>query len=161
MSSNQRRNEAALKKYRKDLEAMLGDIREVDKRVLNKAVNAGLVVAKQETPVGSYSKEVNFTTKEGKVVNFSVGLTKVGGHMRRNWFVTPTKKTSSGVEKKLFNTAEYASYVNYGHRIVRKGITLGFVKGKFILERAINKVETVMVNEFRKAIEEVNRKYGK
>ena len=83
MSSNYRRNKAFIDKYRKELRAMLDDISEIDKRVLNKAVNEGLADAKSNTPV-------------------------VTGFMQRSWAVTPTKKTASGAEKSLINTAEYA-----------------------------------------------------
>lgn len=161
MSSNQRRNKAAIEQYRKELRAMLDDISEIDRKILNKAVNVGVVEAKRLTPVGVYSNEVNFTTKDGKEVRFTANQTKVGGHMRRSWGVSRTKKSGKSVSKELFNTAEYAAYVNYGHRIVSNKKTKGFVKGKFILERAIAKVEKTMVAEFNKAVKEVNKKYDK
>ena len=137
MSSNYRRNKAFIDKYRKELQAMLDDISEIDKRVLDKAVSVGLADAKRNTPV-------------------------VTGFMRKNWAVTPTKKAAGGVEKELFNTADYAIYVNYGHRVVnRKGETVGWVPGKFILEKAVGKVEKQLVKEFVKEVERVNRKHDK
>ena len=137
MSSNYRRNKAFIDKYRKELRAMLDDISEIDKRVLNKAVSVGLADAKRNTPV-------------------------VTGFMRRSWAVTPTKKTASGAEKSLINNADYSSYVNYGHRVVnRSGETVGWVRGKFILEKAVSKVEKQLVEEFRKEVERVNRKHDK
>ncbi len=137
MSSNYRRNKAFIDKYRKELRAMLDDISEIDKRVLNKAVSVGLADAKRNTPV-------------------------VTGFMRRSWAVTPTKKTASGAEKSLINNADYSSYVNYGHRVVnRSGETVGWVPGRFILEKAVNKVEKQLVEEFRKEVERVNRKHDK
>lgn len=143
-SSNYRRNKAFIDKYRKELKAMLGDISQIDVRCLNKAVNVGLADAKRNTPVGQYSGG------------------RVGGFMRRSWAVSPTRKKASGVEKELFNTADYASYVNYGHRVVnRKGETVGFVKGKFILQKAMNKVDKQLVKEFKKEVERVNRKHDK
>lgn len=138
MSSNYRRNKAFIDKYRKELRAMLDDISEIDKRVLNKAVNIGLADAKSNTPV-------------------------VTGFMRRSWSATPAVKSKSGeVTKTLVNTADYASYVNYGHRVVnRKGETVGFVKGKFILQKAMDKVDKQLVKEFKKEVERVNRKHDK
>lgn len=162
MSSNQRRNKAAIEQYRKELRAMLEDVSEIDKKVLNKAVGGvGIAEAKRLTPVGVYSNEVNFTTKDGKEVRFTANKAKVGGHMRRSWGVSRIKKSGKSVSKELFNTAEYASYVNYGHRIVSNKKTKGFVKGKFILERVISKVDKAMVEEFNKAVKEVNKKHGK
>ena len=83
MSSNYRRNKAFIDNYRKELRAMLDDISEIDKRVLNKAVSVGLADAKRNTPVDT-------------------------GFMRKSWAVTPTKKTASGAEKSLINNADYA-----------------------------------------------------
>lgn len=39
--------------------------------------------------------------------------------------------------------------------------TTGFVKGKYILERANNRVEKSLIREFKKEIEAVNRKHDK
>lgn len=136
MGGNARRNKAAIDQYRKELEAMVKDIKEIDKKILDKSLNVGLREVKRITPVKS-------------------------GHMRENWFTNPVKESYDGVSKELFNIADYASYVNYGHRIVSNGKTKGFVKGRFILERAITKVDKAMVEEFKKAVEEVNRKHGK
>jgi len=136
-NSNRQKNKALIDEYRKKLRSMLNDISEIDVRCLNKAVNIGLADAKRNT---------NAPT----------------GFMRKSWSVTPTKKTASGVEKELVNTAHYAIYVNYGHRIVnRKGETVGWVPGKFILEKAINKVDQQLVKEFEKEVEKVNRKHDK
>ena len=144
MSSNYRMNKAFIEKYRKELRAMLDDISEIDKRVLNKAVNVGLADAKRNTPV-------------------------VSGFMEESWATTPTVKTNNGVEKSLINTAEYASFVNYGHRqevgryvpAIGKRLVRPWVKGKFILEKAVSKVEKQLVEEFRKEVERVNRKHDK
>ncbi|MDF2611344.1 MAG: protein of unknown function phage head/tail component [Lachnospiraceae bacterium] len=51
MNTNQRYNQAAIKKFRKELSDMLDDIAEIDINVLNKAVNEGVKVAKQNTNV--------------------------------------------------------------------------------------------------------------
>ncbi|UZQ86030.1 HK97 gp10 family phage protein [Thermoclostridium stercorarium] len=143
-SSNYRRNKAFIDKYRKELQAMLDDIREIDVRCLDKAVNVGLADAKRNTPIGQYSGG------------------RVGGFMRKSWGVSPTRKTATSVEKELFNTADYAVYVNYGHRVVnRKGETVGWVPGKFILEKAVNKVEKELIRLFKKEVERVNRKHDK
>ena len=137
MSSNYRRNKAFIDKYRKELKAMFDDIFEIDKRVLDKAVNIGLADAKRNTPVDT-------------------------GFMRKSWAVSPTKKTGNGAEKELYNTAFYAHYVNYGHRIVnRSGETVGFKKGRFILEKAVGKIEKEIVRLFEKEVERVNLKHDK
>ena len=47
--SNYRRNAAAIDQFRKELEAELGEISEIDKKILNQAVNEGIRKIKQET----------------------------------------------------------------------------------------------------------------
>ena len=144
--SNYRTNKAAIDKFRKELKAMLGDISEIDSRVLTQAVNEGLADAKRNTPVGQYPPSSG----------------RVGGFMRKSWSTTPTQKTSTGVQKEMVNTAHYAIFVNYGHRVVnRKGETVGWVPGKFILEKAIKKVEKALVRLFEREVERVNRKHDK
>lgn len=137
-NSNYRRNKAEIDKFRKDLKSMLDDISDIDIKVLNKAVNEGVKDAKDRTNV-------------------------ISGHMRRSWRSTPAVKSSKGeVTKDMVNTADYAPYVNDGHRIVNKsGETIGWVKGRFILEKAVHKVDKALLQEFRKEVERVNRKHDK
>lgn len=134
--SNYSDNKKAIDAFRKELKAMLDDIREIDVKVLNNAVNEGVKVAKEHTNV-------------------------VTGFMRKSWKATPTAKKSKGAEKGIVNTADYSSYVNYGHRVVQGGVTKGFVTGQHMLEKANNKVEKVLVKEFKKEVERVNRKHDK
>lgn len=138
MSSNYRRNKAYIEQYRKELKAMLDDVSEIDIKILNKAVNEGVRVAKQNTNV-------------------------VTSFMRKSWRALPARKRKTGeVTKTMVNSADYSSFVNYGHRVVnRKCETVGFVKGQYMLEKAISKAEKTMVKEFKKEIERVNREHDK
>lgn len=134
--SNYSDNKKAIDSFRKELKAMLTDISEIDVKCLNKAVSKGLADVKRNTPV-------------------------ITGFMRRNWKSTPTTKSRAGAEKSIVNTADYASFVNDGHRTVSKGVTTGFVKGQFMLEKAVNKVDTELKKEFKSEIERVNREHDK
>lgn len=141
-SSNYRRNKAYIEEYRKELKALLGDIKDIDVKVLNKSVNEGVKVAKENTPVDT-------------------------GFMKESWSATPTKKTNKKVEKGLINTADYSSFVNDGHRqevgryvpAIEKTLVKPWVEGHFTNEKAISKVEQTMVVEFRKEVERVKRKH--
>lgn len=137
-SSNYRRNKAAIDQFRKELKSMFNDISGIDIKILNKAVKEGVRVAKENTNV-------------------------VSGFMRKNWRSTPAVKNVSGeVKKVLVNSADYSEFVNYGHRIVDgDGKTVGFVKGQFMLEKAISHAEKTMKKEFEKEIERINRKHDK
>ena len=164
-SSNYRRNKAAIDQLRKELMAMVEDIQQIDKKVLNKAVNAGAAYAKRRTPVGDHPNPVTFIVNNGpgvrKVVSFKVKNPGVGGFLRKSWHKLPTKKTKAGVETELVNTAEYSTYWNYGHRIVTKkgGPTKGFVKGTFVLEKTRGYIEKQLVKEFEKEVKAVQSKH--
>lgn len=141
MNSNQRANQKAIEKYRKELEAMVGEIRTIDEKILNRAMNEGLKQVKRLTPVGVYKN-------------------RTGGTLRRNWSRTRVFKTQTYVTATLYNNTEYALYVNYGHRVVNKnGETIGWVNGKFMLEKSIYRIEKTLEREFRKEIERINKQY--
>lgn len=164
-SSNYRRNQAAIDQFRKELKAMLDDIRDVDKNVMNRAVNDGVAFAKRKTPVGIHPNPVTFTVKRGpkagEVVSFKTNITVTGGFLRKSWHKLPTKKSAAGIESELVNTAEYASYWNDGHRIVntKGGPTKGFVKGTHVLEKTQNYVWKRMIALFEREIKEVQEEH--
>lgn len=164
-SSNYRRNKAAIDQFRKELMAMVDDIQQIDKKVLNKTVNDGVAYAKRHTPVGKHPNPVTFSVKNGPdagtVVSFKVSNPGVGGFLRKSWHKLPTKKSKAGVETELVNTAEYSTYWNYGHRIVTKkgGPTKGFVKGTFVLEKTKGYIEKQLVKEFEKEVKAVQSRH--
>ena len=63
-SSNYRRNKAAIDQFRKELMAMVDDIQQIDKKVLNKTVNNGVAYAKRHTPVGKTSESGDLFRQE-------------------------------------------------------------------------------------------------
>lgn len=121
---------------------MCGDIQQIDVKVLNRSVNAGLTYAKNNSPV-------------------------ITGWFRKKWYSTPAQKRKDlGVVKVLGNSADYAQYVNYGHRTVAKKngqeVTTGYVKsvkGDHLLERAVIYAGKQMEKDFEKEIKEVQAKY--
>ena len=117
---------------------MFGDIQDIDIKILNRAVNEGVADAKRNTNV-------------------------ITGFMQKSWRSAPAVKSKAGgVTKSMVNSANYSEFVNYGHRIVNKfGETVGWVKGQFMLEKAIHKVDRAMEKEFKKEVERVNRKHDK
>ena len=138
-SSNYRRNKAAIDQYRKELMAMLDDVREIDIKILNQAVNEGMRHAKDQSPV-------------------------ITGFFRKNWRSAPAVKTrDGGVSKNLVNSADYASYVNYGHRTVDgAGNTTGYVRsanGDHLLERTENYINKRLIELFKAEVEAIQKKY--
>lgn len=138
-SSNYRRNKAFIDQYRKELMSMVDDIREIDIRVLNQAVNEGMRYAKKNSPV-------------------------ITGVYRKNWRSAPAVRSKDGgVTKNLVNSADHASYVNYGHRIVdQDGNTIGYVKSKqgdHLLEKTQNYVSKRLIERFKKEVEAVQNRH--
>lgn len=157
MNSNTRANKAFIEQYRKELRALSEDISKVDEKVLNQSVMVGERVAKESTPVGDHPSEVNFITKDGKNVSFRVAKIP-GGHLKRSWFTSPIKSIAGGIEKELYNNVDYGPHVNYGHRVKNKdGVVVGFVKGKFMLEKAIGEVNKQIKIRFKKELERVKK----
>lgn len=137
MNNNQRANQIAIKQFRKELSSLLGDVKDIDKKCLDKAVNLGAADVKRHTPV-------------------------VTSFMRKSWHVTRTTPSAGGIEKSLYNSADYSSFVNDGHRLVNgAGETTGWVNGQFMLERAVNKVDKSLEREFKKEVERVNKNHDK
>jgi len=161
--SNYSENKKAIDQFRKDLKAMFDDIRDIDIKVLNKAVNEGVEVAKENTNASKGGNVVEFYTRDGKHVKFTIAKALVGKKMKEAWRALPAVKSKAGVTKIMVNLEDYSSFVNYGHVIRNKkgGPVKGFVKGQYMLEKAISKAENTMVKEFKKEVERVNRKHDK
>ena len=82
--------------------------------------------------------------------------TPAPGNLRRHWFFRVEE--SGGVRIWALNDAEYAAYVNNGHRIVRGGRTVGFVPGKHMLENAVEEYrETHMKQDVEDMLEDLRR----
>lgn len=139
-SSNYRRNKAAVDQFRKELMAMVEDIGEIDIRVLDRAVNEGVDYAKDFSPVDT-------------------------GFFKENWSSAPAVRSKAGcASKTLVNTAEYASYVNYGHKTVDAyGNITGYVKsekGDHLLEKTQNEINRRMIALFEKEVEAVQNRHN-
>ena len=135
--SNYRNNKAMIDKFRKELMAELGEIEELDKRILNQAVNDGVADIKKNTPVDT-------------------------GSMRKAWRSAPAAKGVDVVTKFIENTMDYSSYINDGHRTVNKaGETTGFVPGHHMLEKGASYINKRMVALFKAEVERIDKKYDK
>lgn len=66
------------------------------------------------------------------------------GHLRRNWYLSKVEKHGEWYDVTVYNNVEYAPYVENGHRIVVKGVTVGFVDGVYMLRIAADELERRM-----------------
>lgn len=133
--SNYSDNKAAIDAFRKQLKTELNDISEIDAKILTMATADGLNDIKSNTPF-------------------------VTGFLRKSWRKSPTVKSAKGVGTSITNNADYATYVNYGHRIVnKKGETVGFVKGLYMLENAKDRIEKNIRRLFEEEVRKIKLKY--
>lgn len=63
------------------------------------------------------------------------------GDLRLGWFVSDYRVAGNVYEVEISNVESYAVYVEYGHRIVSKGITIGWKDGVFMLTIAMDAVD--------------------
>lgn len=78
------------------------------------------------------------------------------GNLRRHWFFRVEE--SGDIRIWVLNDAEYAAYVNNGHRVVRGGRTVGFVHGKHMLKNSIdNYKQKYMKQDVEAMLEDLRR----
>ena len=78
----------------------------------------------------------------GRIYRVVVKNTPVDtGWLRENWYIGPIKKVLGGYQVEIINPVEYATYVEYGHRIVINGVTVGWYDGIFMLTIAEKEVK--------------------
>lgn len=145
----------------KAVQSQLGE--QLTRAILLEAANIALRKTKKRTPVGVYrsrveftaklpAKEVKFTTKSGKKVAFTakartrkvafdVSKVKQGGNLREKWFVSDVKREGDTFYIELFNNVEYASFVEFGHRIKNAG---KWVEGRYMLTISMKEVEAIL-----------------
>lgn len=76
------------------------------------------------------------------------------GALRNGWDMGSIKGGGKEISIEIFNPMEYATEIEYGHRIVRGGIEVGYYNGRFMLKTSIDEIDKEMPerykNEFRK-----------
>lgn len=160
-------NAKAIDAFRKELREMLDDVSDIDRRILNQALNEGVAYAKYHTPVGKHPNPVEFTVKRGpdagKVVRFKLNHPIVGGFLQKSWHKLRTQKSAKGVQAEIVNTAEYASFWNDGHNIknTKDGPSKGWQKGTYVLEKTGDYIEKRLAELFEKEIKAVQKRHDK
>ena len=114
-----------------------------------------------------------------KVVSFSCSTKPVCMHLERLYNSNRTSKFRSSIfmyaafgyahylERKgkgyfggYSNNIEYGLYVNYGHRIVRNDITIGYSPGFFFLEAGVQQMQEQYRRIFEQKLKAIKEKRG-
>lgn len=114
-----------LKKFSKNIESASNDFEKFLKDFLLEMANRILSRTRKRTPVRT-------------------------GDLRKAWQLGDLLKFGNsrfGVE--ILNGMEYAMEVEYGHRIVRGGMEIGWVDGRFMLVTSINEVQRQIPLRYR------------
>ena len=90
------------------------------------------------------------------------------GNLRRNWTVSDVRKNGENYEIEVSNSAEYASYVEFGHRqkpgrfvpAIGKRLKKSWVKGKFMLTISESELQKQAPAVIEKKITEWLKKLG-
>lgn len=109
-----------------------------------------LRAVREKTPVGIYPEETG----------------KMGGTLKRSWYVADAKRTSEGYSMDVINNTEYASYVEYGHRqnvgqyvpALGKRLKKPWVEGRHMLKDSVDelqgKADAIIEKKMQKWLEE-------
>lgn len=144
-----------LENFSKQLEKLAEETRWVIAELANEIAARLLRKVIKRTPVGKkpFGKDVKktvnvkvgkkrraFLTREGAILE-QHWSGYVGGTLRRGWDLGPITKSGETYSVEVFNSVEYASYVEYGHRQtpgkfvpqIGKKLKKGWVQGQFML----------------------------
>lgn len=72
------------------------------------------------------------------------------GELRRSWELGEVQGEGQNISVEILNGMEYATYVEYGHRIVVNGSEVGWYEGRFMLKISIDEVRKQMPLRYEK-----------
>lgn len=82
--------------------------------------------------------------KAEEVIGETKELTPVDkGILKSGW----QRENNGKFKQVVFNVTAYAHHVEWGHRIVRGKKTVGFVKGRYMLHKGINRVKATFYKD--------------
>lgn len=109
-------------KYVDDLASQ--DLEKVCRSSVNEIKGRTLKYVTDMTPVGRYKKGG-----------------KIGGTLKDGWVASSTVYDGDSARAEVYNPVYYAEYVNEGHRIIKNQKQVGYVKGKEMLQHALQQVK--------------------
>ena len=143
----------ALKKMVERVEKLGPEMDQVFREVAEEVSAVLLKKVRKRTPVGVRPDDLPEDAQQ-----YWSGYT--GGNLRKAWTVEPVKKIGSSYFVTIINNAEYASYVEYGHRqrpgrfvpALGKRLKVSFVPGKYMLHLSVKEVEKAVPKALEKAV---------
>ena len=62
------------------------------------------------------------------------------GALKRSWELGDVQGEGQNISVEILNGMEYATYIEYGHRVVRNGVEVGWYEGRFMLKISIDEI---------------------
>lgn len=72
------------------------------------------------------------------------------GALKNSWKLGNLILDGKNISVEILNGMEYASYIEYGHRIVRNGAEVGWYEGRFMLKISIDEIRQQMPHRYIK-----------
>lgn len=78
----------------------------------------------------------------------------ISGDLKRGWELGDIRGEGKYLSIEILNGMDYATDVEYGHRVVRNGVEIGWAEGRYMLKISIDEIRKQMPiryqNEFKK-----------
>ena len=72
------------------------------------------------------------------------------GALRNSWSISDVNSDGKNIFIEIKNPQEYATDIEYGHRIVRNGAEVGWYEGRFMLKTSIDEIRKQMPHRYIK-----------
>lgn len=72
------------------------------------------------------------------------------GALRNAWQLGNISGNGKEISVEILNPMEYATEIEYGHRIVRNGVEVGWYEGNFMLKISMDEVDRQMPARYKK-----------
>lgn len=82
------------------------------------------------------------------------------GALRRSWELGDIKGEGQNISVEILNGMEYATDVEYGHRVVRNGVEVGWAEGRFMLKISIDEIRKQMPLRYQKEFKQFCIEHG-
>lgn len=70
------------------------------------------------------------------------------GALRSSWQLGEISGSGKNLQVEILNPMEYATDIEYGHRIVRNNIEVGWYEGRFMLKTSIDEIKAQMPSRY-------------
>ena len=138
-----------LQKFCKSFDGLRSDYETFLKDFLTREVNRVIAETKKKTPVG--------TPESTGIKNY------IGGTLRRGWEIGRIEFLGNRIQARILNNTEYATEVEYGHRIMggsNHDVEVGWKEGNFMLTTSIDYVQSRLPQRYQKGFEDFCKSHG-